>query len=136
VGNPFNDRVGNTSHAGINSTYSNPGVLLLMGGLKAAPIKGHELWAAYLYRAMVDAELVEQALGVSVNKTQYHEIHAGWEWTLNRHFDIRLAGSVVLPGEGSKDIAETVFTCGNTGTARCQGEDVALTGEARFRVLF
>jgi hypothetical protein len=136
VGNPFNDRIGNRSHAGMVSTYSNPGTLLLMGGVKFAPLAGHELWAAYLYRAMIDTALVEQALGVSVNETQYHEIHAGWQWTLNRHFDIRLAGSVVLPGEGYKDIAQTVFTCGNSGTARCQGEDPLLAGEARFRVTF
>jgi hypothetical protein len=57
-------------------------------------------------------------------------------WTINRYFDIRLAGGAVLPGSGYKDIARTVTTCGPNGTSQCQGEDVLLYGEARIRVLF
>jgi hypothetical protein len=136
VGNPFNDRIGNTRHAGINSAYSNPGVFLPFAGVQIFPLKGHRAWAAYFYRSMVDTALVEDALGVHVSKAQYHELHGGWMWTVNRYFDIRLSGSVILPGEGYKDIAETVLACGSAGTSRCEGEDVALVGEARFRVLF
>jgi hypothetical protein len=40
-GQPFNDRLGNTSHLGINTTYSNPGSLLVPAGVKLFPLKGH-----------------------------------------------------------------------------------------------
>jgi hypothetical protein len=136
VGNPFNDRVGNTRHAGINSTYSNPGLILPFGGLHIDPIKGHRVTLIYLYRAMVDTQLVEDALGVSVDEHQYHEVHGQWLWTLSRHFDIRLAGGVVIAGNGAEDIAQTVSACGPTRSNPCQAEDVALYGEARFRVTF
>ena len=85
---------------------------------------------------MVDTAILEAALGVNIDKSQYHELHGQWIWTLNRYFDIRLAGGAVLPGEGYKDIAQTVFTCGPTHTSQCEGEDVLLYGEARFRVNF
>jgi hypothetical protein len=136
VGNPFNDRVGNTSHAGINSTYSNPGTILAFAGLQIFPLKGHQIYTAYFYRAMVDSRFVEDALGVKVDEHLYHELMAGWMWTLNQYFDIRLAGSIAIPGDGSKDIAQTVTTCGATRTSPCSGEDIALAGEARFRVQF
>ena len=43
VGNPWNDRLGNTLAPGINSTYNNPGVLLIAPGVKLALAKGHNL---------------------------------------------------------------------------------------------
>jgi hypothetical protein len=136
VGNPFNDRIGNTSHAGLETTYSNPGTLLAFGGVQVFPLKGHQLNAVYFYRAMIDTELIERALGRNIDETQYHEVMLQWQWTLNPHFDIRLTGNALFAGEGSKDIAESVLRCGSTRTAPCEGEDVALAGEARFRVQF
>jgi hypothetical protein len=136
VGNPFNNRVGNTRHAGITSSHSNPGLILPFGGLHIDPIKGHRITLIYLYRAMVDSQLAEDALGVNVDESQYHEIHGQWFWTINRFFDIRLSGGVVLPGKGAEDIAQTVSACGPTRSNPCQAEDVALYGEARFRVQF
>ena len=43
VGNPFNDRIGNFMHPGLNITYSNPGTLLIPAGVKIAPARGHEI---------------------------------------------------------------------------------------------
>ena len=133
VGNPWNDRIGNTSHAGINTAYSNPGTLMIPVGVKIYPTKGHQVTLFYIYRGMTESALIEAALGVDVGKSLYHDLGVVWQWTLNSHFDIRLAGQVVLPGDGSKDIAETV-TCPD-GSA-CQGEDPALEGEIRFRARF
>jgi hypothetical protein len=144
VGNPLNNRIGNFMHLGINSSYSNPGTLLIPAGVKISPVKGHEAVVAYLYRAMLDSSLVEAALGKSVNSTLYHEIMLQWEWTLSRHFDIRLSGSVLIPGEGAKDIAEAstagattaTGTGGCTAAQLCEGEDLGFHGQARFRARF
>jgi hypothetical protein len=137
VGNPFNDRIGNTSHAGLNSTYSNPGTILGFAGVQVFPLKGHRIDTAYLHRRMVDTEMVERAFGGRrIRELQYHEVVAAWTWTLSQYFDIRLTGNVAIPGEGSKDIAESVLTCGPSKTSPCKGDDVALAGEARFRVQF
>jgi hypothetical protein len=136
VGNPFNDRIANFAHPGINHTYGNPGTLLIPAGVKIAPLPGHEAVLAYIYRAMMETDIVEAALGVDVSKTLYHEIFFQWEWVLSRHFDIRLSGSVLLPGEGSKDIAQ-VSTTENCATGEgCEGEDIGFKGQARFRARF
>jgi hypothetical protein len=141
VGNPFNDRLGTGLHAGITSTYSNPGSLVIPAGVKIFPVKGHEIDLAYIYRGMLKSDILEDALGVSIGNTLYHEIFAQWQWTLNRHFDIRLAGSLALPGGGAKDIAETstATATGAPGSAAgcpCDGDNPALQGEARFRARF
>jgi hypothetical protein len=144
VGNPLNNRIGNFVHPGINSAYSNPGTLLIPAGIKLAPATGHDVVLAYLYRAMLDSEIVEAFLGREVKETLYHEIFVQWEWTLNRHFDIRLSGSVLLPGEGSKDIAEASTSGattaagpgGCTAAQLCEGEDIGFHGQARFRARF
>jgi hypothetical protein len=135
VGNPFNDRIANFAHPGLNHTYGNPGTLLIPAGVQLSPVKSHELVLAYLYRAMLDSAIVETALGRSVNETLYHEVFFQWEWALNRHFDIRLSGSVLIPGSGAKDIAEasTAESCAVEG---CQGEDLGFYGQARFRARF
>src|SRR5437763_6843258 len=39
VGNPFNNRLGNTSTLGIFTPYSNPGTLMVPVGLKVFPLK-------------------------------------------------------------------------------------------------
>src|SRR5262249_12341020 len=59
--NPFNDLLGNSSHLGIRSAYSNPGTLVIPVGLRAFPLKDHELNAWYIYRGMVNAKLLTVA---------------------------------------------------------------------------
>jgi hypothetical protein len=148
VGNPFNDRLANGTHPGMNTTYSNPGTLVIPAGVKIFPVQGHELNLAYIYRAMLDADGLSEFLtntnavprNIKINETLYHEIMLVWEWTLSRHFDIRASGSVLLPGEGAKDIAElSQFEGCATAPGlqgNCQGEDVGFHGQLRFRALF
>ena len=52
--NVFNSRLGNSSHVGYVSTYSNPGTLVVPVGLRLFPFKGHNLAGWLVYRAMVD----------------------------------------------------------------------------------
>src|SRR5262249_41125043 len=49
VTNPLNDRLGNTSHLGINIAFSNPGTLLIPVGVRVFPLKGYEINAWYMY---------------------------------------------------------------------------------------
>lgn len=142
TGNPFNDRLGIASHLGIITTYSNPGTLVIPVGVRVFPLKGHEITGWYVYRAMVKTNLIEVAFapelgGRGIRKTQYHEVGGFWQWTLNPYFDIRLSGNIAIPGEGYKDIAQ-LADCNPaaTGVQACEGDDVALTGEARFRARF
>jgi hypothetical protein len=143
VGNPFNDRIGNFMHPGLNITYSNPGTLLIPAGLKISPAIGHEVALAFIYRAMLQSDMVEDALGTNVAKTLYYEAWLQWQWTLNRHFDIRLNGSVLIPGSGAKDIAETSTAeptgigsgCGGLAQ-NCKGDDLGFHAQARFRAQF
>jgi hypothetical protein len=136
VGQPFSDRLGNRAHAGINSTLSNPGLIEPFVGVQIFPVQSHEIDVAYLYRSMADTAVLESALGVSVSKAFSHELNAQWQWTLSRHFDIRLAGSVVIPAAGLKDIARTSTTFPCTAADPCTGDDPLLFGEARFRARF
>jgi hypothetical protein len=136
VGHPFSDRLGNRAHPGINSTLSNPGLILPFAGVKVFPVQGHEIDVAYLYRMLATTAVIDTALNRSIDNTLAHEINAQWEWTLSRHFDMRLAGSVVFPLDGAKDIAQTsrVFPC--TAASPCTGDDPLLFGEARVRARF
>jgi hypothetical protein len=145
VGNPFNDRIANFMHPGLNITYSNPGTLLIPVGLKIAPAQGHEIGLAFIYRGMLKSDLVEAALNTDVSNTLYYEAWMQWQWTLNRHFDIRLSGSVLIPGSGAKDIAKASDasatgapgdTGGCTAAQQCKGEDLGFHGQARFRAQF
>jgi len=145
VANLWNARLGRTSHVGIRTTYSNPGTLLIPVGLRVFPLKGHEITGWYVYRAMVDNALLETAFAPEIQtgvirrirKTLYHEIGGFWMWTLNPHFDIRFAGSIGINGEGGKDLARLADCNPNvTGRQACEGKDVALRGEARFRARF
>jgi hypothetical protein len=89
-GQPFNDRLGNPSHLGINTTYSNPGSLLIPVGAKLFPLKGHEITGWYMYRGMITTNLLEIAFNQpagSIRQTQYHELAGYWLWTLNPYFD-------------------------------------------------
>jgi hypothetical protein len=150
VTNPFNDRFGATGHLGINTTLSNPGTLIIPVGVRVFPLKGYEINAWYLYKAMVDTALLEaafapeiQARGLSgIRKAQYQEIGGAVQWTLNPNFDIRLAGNIAIPGGGSIDLAH-LANCNSpggggayVGSARCGGTDPALRAEARFRARF
>jgi len=145
VSNPFNQRLGFTSHLGVATPYSNPGTLLIPVGLKAYPLQGHELVGWYVYRAVVNTGLLERAFVVgidpgfkgSIRKTQIHEIGGFWQWTLNPYFDIRLSGNVAVLGEGYKDLAK-LSDCdlAAPGFQACSGKAMALKGEARFRARF
>jgi len=141
TGNPFNDRIGNTSHLGINTTYSNPGTLLIPVGVRVFPVKGHEITGWFVYRALAKSQLLERAFapelaGRSISKSQYYELGGFYQWTLNPHFDIRLSGNIAIPGEGYKDLAR-LANCNPGGAFRaCEGDDVALSAEARFRARF
>jgi len=145
--NVFNSRLGFTSHVGLQTTYSNPGTLVIPAGLRVFPVKGHEVTGYYVYRGMVDTTLLEVAFAPElarqrIRKTQYHGIGGFWLWTLSPYFDIRLDGEIAIPGDGYKDLAQ-LANCntagpGGVGTpARaCEGNDPALRAGARFRARF
>jgi hypothetical protein len=141
VGNPWNNRVGNGMHPGVNSAYSNPATQMLAPGTKIALAKGHELELFYIYRRVMDTEVIEQELlaregvAVYVVVSMTHELVAAYSWTPNPWFDIRLYGCSIIPSEGVKDIASEQV-CDNATGASCEGEDVALRGELRFRFRF
>lgn len=138
VGNPFSDRIGNRLHSGINTAYSNPGTLMPLAGIKLVPLKGHQVDLYYIYTRVLDATLLEVALGApNIDESMYHEFALQYSWTPSPHFDVRLAGGVIIPGEGSQDVASTVDCNFSPGVfAACQGDDVALRGQARFRARF
>ena len=138
------DRLGNREHPGINTALSNPGVISPFVGLRVFPVKQHEIVGTYVYRMMADDTLLTARLRTagliratqSIDKALYHSLNAYWMWTPSRHFDVRLAGAVIIPTAGSKDVARTsrAFPC--TAAVPCQGDDPALFGEARVRARF
>ena len=73
-----------------------------------------------------------------MRKTQYHELAGFWQWTLNPYFDMRLAGCWGSPGGGYRDLAHLANCTPNAASpaSTCAGNDVAMTGEARFRARF
>jgi len=150
VSNLWNSALGVSSHVGILSQYSNPGTLVGSAGVRVFPLKGHEITGWYVYRGMAHSGLLETAFapeiqaGVihKIRRDLYHEIGGFWQWTLNPHFDIRLAGNVAIAGDGSRDLAHLADCDGTpnpgpTGPRRtCQGEGTALRADARFRARF
>jgi hypothetical protein len=144
VSNLFNSRLGNRSHAAIQTTYSNPGTLVGSAGVRTFPFKGHEITGWYVYRAVADSDLLEEAFAPEIQagtirkirKSLYHELGAFWMWTLNPHFDIRLAGNVAYAGDGSRDLARLADCDPGPLTRTCQGETLALRGDVRFRARF
>jgi len=148
VTNPYNDRFGQISHLGLQSSFSNPGTLLIPAGVRVFPAKGYEVNAWYIYKQMMNTTVLEAAFapelvvrGGGIRKHQYDEIGGSILWTLNPNFDIRAAGNVTFAGGGSLDLAH-VGNC-NTGgggaygsSARCGGTEPALRGEVRFRARF
>jgi hypothetical protein len=136
VGNPWHDRI--SPVADIDTTYANPGTLLLAPGVKIFPLKGHELDVYYIYRRVMESDPLEEVSGVtSVSKTMTHEIGMLYEWAPNPHFDIRLMGAVVIPSDGVKDLASAQDCDFDTpGVQSCDGNDLALYGQVRFRARF
>jgi len=61
TGNPFNDRIGSISHLGLYTAYSNPGTIVVPAGVRVFPLKGHEITGWYVYRAMLNTNLLEVA---------------------------------------------------------------------------
>jgi len=144
VSNLWNARLGRASHGGIVTTYSNPGTLVGSVGLRTFPLKGHEITGWYSYRAVADSDLLEAAFapeiqaGVirKIRKTLYHELGGFWMWTLNPHFDIRVAGNVAAAGDGSRDLAHLADCDPGPQRRTCEGETLALRGDVRFRARF
>jgi hypothetical protein len=145
VANLWNSNLGTTSHVGILSQYSNPGTLVGSAGVRVFPAKGHEITGWYTYRGITHSGLLETAFapeiqaGVihKIRRDLYHEIGGFWMWTLNPHFDIRLAGNVAIAGDGSRDLAHLADCDPAAATRRtCQGEGTALRADARFRARF
>jgi len=143
-GNPFNNRIGNTSHSGIITTYSNPGTFNIPIGIRTFPLKGHEITGWFVNRQVVMSGLMDRAFikGVDqgfnghIRKSLINEVGGFWLWTLNPYFDIRLAGNIGIPDGGYRDIGR-LANCNPSGPRQgCQGNDVALSGEARFRARF
>ena len=144
VSNLWNGRLGRASHGSIVTTYSSPGALVGSAGVRTFPLKGHEVTGWYVYRGMVNNNLLEEAfapeLGAGVvrqiRKQLYHEIGGFWQWTLNPHFDIRVAGNAAIAGDGSRDLARLADCDPGPARRACQGEAVALRGDVRFRARF
>jgi hypothetical protein len=136
VGNPWGDRVSPVND--LSTTYANAGVLLFAPGVKVFPLKGHELDVYYIYRRVMETEPLEELSGVtSISKTMSHEVGFLYEWAPNPHFDIRLMGAMVIPSDGVKDIAAAQDCDFNTpGIQGCDGNDLALFGQVRFRGRF
>lgn len=111
-------------------------------GLRVFPLKDHELAGWYVYRAMVDTTLLETAFapeltGRRLGKSMYHEVGGIYVWSPNPHFEICLAGSIGMAGEGYKDLARLADCNPNVaGVQSCAGKNLALRAEARFRARF
>jgi hypothetical protein len=107
-------------------------------------VKGHEITGWYVYRAVAKRALLNNAFIAgtdpgftgSIRKTLYHEVGGFWQWTLNPYFDIRLAGNIAIAGGGYRDLGHLANCNPNGAFVRCDANDVALTGEARFRARF
>jgi hypothetical protein len=143
VFSPFHDRIGQTLTGDLTSSYNNPGVLLLAPGVKIFPFKGHEVDLFYIYRRVIDSESIEQELlnregvAVSVDESILHELALMYTWTPNLHFNIRVFGSIGIPSDGVEDIASAQdCNVAVAGLQPCDGDDVALKGEIRFRAQF
>jgi hypothetical protein len=144
TGNPFNDRIGTTSHPGIVTTYSNPGTFDIPIGVRVFPLKGHEITGWFVHRRVDKSQLLDRAFIVGtdpgfnghIRKALLNEVGGFYQWTLNPYFDIRLAGNIAIPDGGYRDIGR-LANCNPSGPRQgCDGNDIALSGEARFRARF
>ncbi len=148
---PWNNTIGRDLH-GVRTAYSNAGTLWLSPGIRIFPAKSHTLDLWYVYRAVfeegiIEAEAIENGFGTlnvppNISKSMTHEVGAMYTWQVNKHFDIRLVGSLLWLGSGGKDIAElqecdgTAHVNNQAPRVPCDGDDVALRGEIRFRAIF
>jgi hypothetical protein len=79
---------------------------------------------------------VDPGFNGHIRKALYNEFGGFYLWTINPYFDIRLAGTIAIPDGGYRDIGR-LANCNPSGPRRgCDGSDVALQGEARFRARF
>jgi len=115
---------------------------LLAPGVKIALAKGHRLDAYYIYRRVMDTEVIKQELfkgegvTVDIDESMTHELVAAYTWTPSPWFDVRITGQAVIPGEGAKDIASVQDCDPGAGFRSCDGEDISLLGEIRVRARF
>ena len=144
TGNPLNDRVGNSSHPGIGTTYSNPGVLVIPVGVRFFPLKGHEITGWFVHRKVEKSALLDRAFIVGTDpgfngrpqEGAVQRIRGFYQWTLNPYFDIRLAGGIAIPDGGYRDLGR-LANCNPSGARQgCDSDDPALRAEARFRARF
>ena len=118
----FNDKLGNTSHLGINTSYSNPGVMTFPIGVRVYPLKGHEITGWYVNRRVVSSALLDRAFLVGtdpgfnghIRKALYNEFGGFWRWILNAYFDISLAGNIAIPDGGYRDLGR-LANCNPSG---------------------
>jgi hypothetical protein len=149
VGSPFNDRIGDLSHLGLSTPYSNPGTLVFPVGLRVFPLKGHEINGWYAYKGWLNSKALNVAFaperavrGIGgIGTTQYHELGTSWLWTLNPNFDIRLAGDIAFAANAYHDLAH-LANCNYGGAGiyqtsiLCRANEPALRAEVRFRGRF
>jgi hypothetical protein len=153
----FNTRLGWNAHRDVQggtsdnpawstNPFSNPGTLKVLAGVKFLPLEAHEIGLWYVYGAMLEPDMLNQASEAGVaayreaitgnvidfSSSLFHEIGAHWTWSLNKHFQIQPLAFVVIPNQGIQDIASTV-AC---GTQPCEGEDVAVVARLQFRATF
>jgi hypothetical protein len=153
----FNTRLGWNAHRDVQggtsdnpawstNPFSNPGTLKALAGVKFLPLEAHEIGLWYVYGAMLEPDMLNQASEAGVaayreaitgnvidfSSSLFHEIGAHWTWSLNKHFQIQPLAFVVIPNQGIQDIASTV-AC---GTQPCEGEDVAVVARLQFRATF
>jgi hypothetical protein len=144
VASLWNRQLGRRMHQGLVVTYSNPGTLLGSVGLRVFPARGHEITGWYVYKGMVTANLLEEAFAPeigngtirTIREPLYHELGGFWMWTLNPHFDIRFAGSIVSADGAIRDMARLADCDPGPVRRPCEGQAIALRGEARFRARF
>ena len=121
-----------------------PGTLTGSVGLRTFPLRGSEITGFYVYKAVVDTNLLETAFapeiqaGVirKIRKSLYHELGGFWQWTLNPHFDIRLAGIMGFSAGATRDLARLADCDPGPARRACEGQAVALRADARFRARF
>ena len=120
-------------------------------GVRVFPLKGHEVTGWYVYRAMLHTGLLERAFVVGIDpgftgkfsKAQVHEFGGFWQWTLNPHFDIRLAGNACDSGGWASKTWRSLADCNPQRPAgypvHCASGKThrpVRAGELRFRARF
>src|SRR5262249_5626615 len=113
-------------------------------GIRTFPLKGHEVTGWFVHRQLVTSALLDAAFikGVDpgfnghIRPSLSNEFGGFWLWTLNPYFVIRLAGNIAIPDGVYRDIGR-LANCNPSGPRLgCGADNVALSGEARFRARF